>query len=217
MIVLSPLRLLAVLPAFPLGDSRKGCSCAGSAARPAGRRGPAAGGQPRVRRRHPAAAGRTGRCRRPLPARHRTPNCGRASRWKAGVWPRATKGADRQLRAWLGSSADAGHPGALEAMVSRGQDLATRIALRGTRCRRRGAACGAGVDRRGAPGHLRRAARRARRRPSPGCGWPRKPAGSSAAIRARRPLSQRQRPAPGQGPGGALADLRQRSGRPDPP
>lgn len=35
--------------------------------------------------------------------------------------------ADQQLRAWLGSSADAGHPGALEAMVSRGQDLATRM------------------------------------------------------------------------------------------
>ena len=35
--------------------------------------------------------------------------------------------ADRQLRAWLGSSADAGHPGALETMVSRGQDLTTRM------------------------------------------------------------------------------------------
>jgi TPR repeat protein len=35
--------------------------------------------------------------------------------------------ADDQLQAWLGTAADAGHPGALEAMVSRGQDLATRM------------------------------------------------------------------------------------------
>ena len=32
-----------------------------------------------------------------------------------------------QLQAWLGTAADAGHPGALEAMVSRGQSLATRL------------------------------------------------------------------------------------------
>jgi hypothetical protein len=35
--------------------------------------------------------------------------------------------AAQQLQAWLGGAADAGHPGALEAMVSRGQDLATRM------------------------------------------------------------------------------------------
>ncbi|WP_119165527.1 tetratricopeptide repeat protein [Algihabitans albus] len=45
-------------------------------------------------------------------------------------WRRAhasREAADEQLQAWLGTTADAGHPGALEAMVSRGQNLATRM------------------------------------------------------------------------------------------
>ncbi len=45
-------------------------------------------------------------------------------------WRRAQGGAEaaeQQLQAWLGAAADAGHPGALEAMVTRGKDLATRL------------------------------------------------------------------------------------------
>lgn len=46
------------------------------------------------------------------------------------AWRRTQGGqeaAEQQLQAWLGTAADAGHRGALEAMVTRGKDLATRM------------------------------------------------------------------------------------------
>lgn len=45
--------------------------------------------------------------------------------WRLGQG--SAEAARDQVQAWLGGAADAGHPGALEAMVSRGQDLATRM------------------------------------------------------------------------------------------